>query len=167
MSSIDADAIRKPRLPCINLGINCYMDRDDGSAASPGSSTSTVPHQSETQASEAPAQPACPPVPDWPAKDHWRPVQTIRLLWQEAVQILPAWQKRWKEMQSSRWELAQRVGARIDSCVHRGLATLPLPQVSCTRRSALRFHVDHFEWDALAALLSESKAAPLELLLEE
>ena len=95
-------------------------------------------------------------------------LQQIQSWWHKRLQLvlLPAVLNRgwtWPDMQ---WDMPQRLCARADAHLQQKLQSLPLPRLACTRRSALRFHVDYFEWDALLALHSAHQHVPLELVLE-
>ena len=79
---------------------------------------------------------------------------------------LPAWLKPGWPLPSTQ-AYCQQASTRINAQLQQVLQQAPLPQVSCTRRSALRFQVDHFDWELLTALQASSRPAALELVLED
>lgn len=94
--------------------------------------------------------------------------------WQLLDAVRAAWQQRWQGLRPAvdwqcRWvQLLQRLHGKLECALQQHAQALPLPHLSCTRLSALRFQIDHVEWEAVAAALyPHSKPAPLELVLDE
>lgn len=78
----------------------------------------------------------------------WRPLSSVQSWWTRCSDSMGA------QMQS------------VDAQLQQTLRQMPLPQLSCSRRSALRLRVHHCEWQALRALLAPRQPDALELVLE-
>ena len=119
------------------------------------------------EAGTCPGTSAADPVPDADGQSEpwWQLPAYLDELWRSSgidTIHLPAWLK-------PSWPLPsiQDYCQQASTCINAQLQQAPLPQVSCTRRSALRFRVDHFSWELLTALQASSRPAALELVLED
>lgn len=123
------------------------------------------------------AEAKLPPVPDEPLGQQADGTAlkneltgTLHKLWLEAMGVMhlpAAWSSQSITRSMHQWQLPKKLWEAFNSSIDDSLQAMQLPKMCCTRRSALRFRMDSFEWHLLSRLLSADAQPPLEVCLDE